>query len=232
MERLRQIFSDDWFELLKPFLLSSEFKNIAMSLKREVSSGVAITPNFADMFRAFKETPRFGTHTIIMGQDPYPGVDNGVPIADGIAFSSRTALKCPKSLQYIYDAIDQQIYNGTNFDITNTYDLTKWSKQGILLLNSSFSTTLGKAGAHVNLWHPFTKYVIEAITDDREDLGIIFMGSQAKSYIPFIKGKSHTVFECEHPMAAGYRGGKWDSKAVFARLDSYQNFKNNIKIKW
>lgn len=69
MKRLKEIFGEQWFEFLKEFLVSQEFRNIGMTLKKYQEAGFKLTPNFADMFRAFKECPLDKMHSIVLGMD-------------------------------------------------------------------------------------------------------------------------------------------------------------------
>jgi uracil-DNA glycosylase len=198
-------------------------------------SGTRITPRFPDTFRAFKECKWDDLHTVILGQDPYPGIiDNTTPVADGLAFSSRYSKTCPKSLAQVVRAIDIDIYNSTGYDIGDDFDLSRWANQGILLLNTALSLPLGhKSGAHVNLWHPFITYVLKTINERKDSVAFILMGRYAKAYKPLLKNETFAIYSCEHPSASVYRtGGKWDHEGVFKAVDSFHKSINNLSISW
>lgn len=169
---------------------------------------------------------------------PYPGVlKNGKFVADGLAFSSRNSIpitdRCPKSLDYVLNAVDEDIYSDASTHLADTYDLTKWANQGILLLNTSLSLPIGeKAGAHIALWRPFILAVLEILSIQKEQTAYILMGAKARAYESYITDKSSFVVKCDHPAAAAYTGGKWDHQSVFFRVDAYHRAMNNIKIDW
>lgn len=156
----------------------------------------------------------------------------GELVADGIAFSSKNSETCPKSLNYILEAIDQDIYNLEGFELGKSYDLTKWANQGILLVNCGLTTTIGKAGAHIQLWSPFINYLFNLLNLKKDNLGVILMGSHARKNKNLFTNETFKVFECEHPASAAYRGGKWNHNHVFKELTEFQKTKNNIEIKW
>ena len=44
-------------------------------------------------------------------------------------------------------------------------DLTPWTRQGVLLLNTALTVREGEAGSHCDIWQPFTDEVIRAVCD-------------------------------------------------------------------
>lgn len=232
-EKLKQMFGDGWYHLLKDYLGSVSFRNIGERLYRMSKDKVEITPRFPDTFRAFKECPLNAFHSVVLGMDPYPGrVPNTVHyVADGLAFSSRNSVTCPKSLQYIFHAIDEDIYGKAGYYPEN-FDLKRWANQGILLLNCALSLPMGeKAGAHIELWSDFITYVLQSINKERSGIGFILMGSYARNYKKLLTNDTFGIYECEHPSRANYTG-KWDHNKVFLGLKGYQKMMNNIDIVW
>lgn len=234
MKKLEEMFEKGWYEQLSPFFNTETFKNIGKQLVREAKAGATITPKFNDTFRAFKECRWSSLHTVIVGLDPYPGKNpNNSLIADGLAFSARESMSCPKSLRYILEALDSGVLGGQGYNLTDGFDLTHWARQGILLLNSALTLPLGaKAGAHVELWRPFITHVLKHINEHKDSIGAVFFGSVARSYMPLLTNQTYFVASCEHPSAANYHGGKWAHEDVLTRLTAFHNAFNNIKIEW
>lgn len=236
MSKLKEMFEDGWYKVLESHLQSQAFREIGFRLKEMSKNKVEITPRFEDTFRAFKECSWENLHTVLIGQDPYPGVidrQKRIYVADGLAFSSRYSEKIPKSLAHIYTAVDQDIYNGESLDITDTFDLVKWANQGILLLNAALSFPVGqKSGAHVNLWQPFISYVLKTINGRKDSIAFGLFGSYAKAYKPFLNNDTFGVYTCEHPAAADYRMSTWKHEGIFKAIDGFQKSMNNINIKW
>jgi uracil-DNA glycosylase len=193
-----------------------------------------MTPKFSDTFRAFKECPWDKLHTVLLGQDPYPGkIDKTTYVADGLAFSSKNSKSCPKTLNYILESIDRDIYEGKGYELAKTTDLTAWANQGILLLNTALSFPIGqKSGAHVDLWHPFISYVLKTINEKKSAIAVGLFGGYAKQYQRLLTNDSFGVYVAEHPCAASYRGGKWRDNNIFRSIDGYHKFINNIFIQW
>jgi len=114
-------------------------------------------------------------------------------------------------------------------------DLTRWARQGVLLLNSALSTHVGKTGVHLNLWHPFIHYVFTMLAQYNTGIIFILLGANAKLWKPVINQKSNYILEASHPASASYRGlEEWDCNKVFSKtnsiLESNQGF--NEKILW
>lgn len=227
------MFPNGWYNQLQDHLHSESFRGIARETIRLQKQGVELTPKIKDTFRAFVECPYDRLHTIILGMDPYPGkVDKNNYVADGIAFSSRYSKTCPKSLNYLLEVIDRDIYDGKGYHLTQNFDLTRWANQGILLLNCALSLPIKeKSGFHIPLWHPFITYVLQTISR-KDNIGVILMGGKAKEYQYLLKNPSWAIYTCEHPSAANYHGGNWRDEGVFKALVAYHKAINNIKINW
>lgn len=233
MNKLKEMFGNGWYEALSEYLHSPDFRNVGQTLLKLSKSNIEITPKFKDTFRAFKECPWENLNTVILGMDPYPGkIDTNTYIADGIAFSSRDSKTCPKSLQYIFGAINRDIYGNAGY-YTQDFNLTRWSEQGILLLNCALSLPIkGSSGEHLELWRLFTTKVLSIINERKSNIGFILMGAHAKVYKKLLTNNSFAVYTCNHPSSANYNGGKWSDESVFKALDGYHRSINDIKINW
>lgn len=239
--KYEKFFGKDWAHVLSPFLASSRYYQIGAELKRQKEEGIDITPGFENIFRAFKECPMYKLHSVIIGQDVYPGKNkDGTFVADGIAFSANQCAKAPASLNSIQEAIDTSVYNGEYMPVATynherdeaTWDLKYLANDGMLLINCAYTTIAGRPNEHIPLWKPFTEFLISTLNEKRDGLGIIMMGSQARSHKGLITNPTHVVFECEHPAAAMYKKRKWEHNDVFAALTDYQKRTNNITINW
>jgi uracil-DNA glycosylase len=117
-----------------------------------------ITPQPNDIFNFARATPYDKVKVVILGQDPYPKKGD----AHGLAFSSLSP-KIPSSLRNIYKCLEKQKHIDT---MPTTHDLTYWAEQGVLLLNTSLTTCVGNANAHVHIWKEFTDELIRHISYD------------------------------------------------------------------
>ena len=227
--------------MLNPFLSSKEYAKIGIELVRQKKGGLDITPGFDNIFRAYLECPWHKVHTVILGQDVYFTKNKDKTyVADGIAFSARECSEPPSILNSIFEAIDTSVYNGdyTTTAVYNhnrkeaTWDLNRWARNGILLINCSYTTVVGTPGSHMALWKPFTEFVLKLLNDRKDSLGIVLMGPEAQSYETVFTNLSHHTFECEHPATALYKQRKWNHRDVFADLTKFQKKTNNITIDW
>lgn len=231
-DKLEKMFERGWYEQLRPFLYSDAFKKIGKELVYQSKQLKEITPAFENTFRAFKECRWDQVHTVILGQDPYPGkILNNNYVADGLAFSSRLSQKAPSSLSYIFHAVQEDIK--MNDYQVESYDLKRWASQGILLLNCALSLPLDKSHNHIMLWQPFIAHVLKIINSRKDSVAFALMGSYAKKYKPLLTNDTFAVYECEHPSAANHRSDRdWHHDQIFYKIDGFQKFKNGIFIKW
>lgn len=127
-----------------------------------------VYPASADVFR-FTTTPLRDVKVVILGQDPYHGPGQ----ADGLAFSVRDGVKIPPSLRNICHELVTDVGieaaggHGRfgHLCTMRTGDLTPWTRQGVLLLNTALTVRQGEPGSHLAQWQPFTDEVVRAVVD-------------------------------------------------------------------
>lgn len=177
--------------------LTEETHNVLTQYKDELSSAISkisgissIAPIPANIFAAFRECPIEETRVCIIGQDPFPDSNNGVPYANGLSFSTDRAAPIQRSTKMIYNNL---IHTAEITDMPKHGDLTAWAKQGVLLFNTILTTEIGKSAAHKDIWLPYTKKIV----DELKKRGVIFIcfGTYAKNLV----GKGATIFSWGHP---------------------------------
>jgi len=226
-EKLSQKLKESgWSDLLKSFLVSEDFKSIFCTLEQTVQDGLRFTPPLKDVFRAFEACPYDKLRVVIVGQDPYPQLG----VADGIAFSCSKTGKPEASLRYIQEAIQRTVYQDVKAD--QSADLSRWSNQGVLLLNTALTTQVGKVGKHYDIWHPFIMFLIDILNYKRNDITWIFMGKKASEYSNFLFLNPNQLF-CSHPASAAYaRQQQWDCNDVFNQCNKLQELAGLPAIIW
>ena len=215
-----------WGKVLKPFIFSGDFDDIISQLARMSLDGKRFTPTLKQMFRAFEECPYSELKVVMVGQDPYPQFG----VADGIAFSCSNSGELQPSLRFILNEINRTVYNGHpgSLDV----DLTRWSNQGILMLNAALTTTIGKTAQHYALWKPFIAYVFDHLTWNNNGLIYVYMGKQAQEWADCVNDNNYK-FYVSHPASAAYNNEeKWDSKNVFVEVNELAKKQWNYSIKW
>ena len=150
-----------------------------------------------DVFKAFDLTPMNEVKVVIIGQDPYPQtMDNGLPLAQGLAFSVPRDQPIPRSLNNIFKHMEQTL---PNFNRPSSGDLTSWATQGVLLLNAALTVVPGHPGSHEKLWRPFVREVLRTLSQSNSKIIYLLWGSKAKSLRSSIMGDP-IIFESSHPV--------------------------------
>jgi uracil-DNA glycosylase len=105
--------------------------------------------------------------------------------------------------------IVKELSDDLGLEVKNHADLAKWTNQGVLLLNRTLTTRVGKAGAHSKLgWDQFTSEALIELAK-RNKLVFILWGSPA---IALGREVAQTAKDCRlvesaHPSPlSAYRG--------------------------
>ena len=172
------------FETKKPY-----FKKIKDHLISDNAEGKIVLPEPKNFFRAFDLCELNKVKVVIIGQDPYhtPGVPNG------LAFSVNKNQKLPPSLINIFRELESDL------GIQNYIgDLSAWSRQGVLLLNTCLSVCAGLPASHSNIgWENFTNAAIEEI-QKKKNIIFLLWGKHAQQKKAFIQ-EDNFILEAAHP---------------------------------
>ncbi|WP_316829789.1 uracil-DNA glycosylase [Pedobacter aquatilis] len=196
---LEEEFEKDYMKSLKAFLLEEKEK------------GHQVYPKGADIFNALNTTPFDKVKVVILGQDPYHGVNQ----AHGLSFSVQKGVPVPPSLKNIYKELETDIIG---FKTPQHGNLMHWAEQGVLLLNATLTVRAAEAGSHQNRgWEIFTDEIIKALSTKREHLVFLLWGKYAQQKAALIDQKKHYVLTAAHPSPFsaynGFFGSKHFSKA-------------------
>lgn len=216
---------NDWDEVLAPLLESELYASIREFLKKEYSSKI-IYPPMHDIFNAFKYTPYSKVKAVILGQDPYHGEGQ----AHGLCFSVKEGVAPPPSLVNIYKEIESDL--GIKIKNKNCGDLTKWAKEGVMLLNTTLTVREGQANSHSNCgWQAFTDEVIKLLAKREEPIVFILWGANARSKKKFIDKNKHFILESVHPSPLSAYNGFFGCKH-FSKTNELLKSKNIPPIDW
>ena len=198
-----------WDEALAPLFESENYKKIHDFLKEEYTHHV-VYPDMYDIFNCFRLTPLDSVKAVILGQDPYHNEGQ----AHGLCFSVREGVEPPPSLVNIF----KELHDDVGCTVPKSGDLTKWAKEGVLLLNTALTVRAHRANSHKDCgWTWFTDSVIKLVSDRREHVVFILWGANARSKKPLIDRTKHLVLECAHPSPLsafnGFFGCRHFSKA-------------------
>lgn len=213
-----------WKKYLEDDLKSEYMLKLKSFLKHEYDMKKIIYPNANEYFFALDTTPLNKVEVVILGQDPYHGPGQ----AHGLCFSVRAGVKNPPSLVNIF----KEIHGDLGIPIPTDGDLTRWAKQGVLLLNSVLTVEKEKAASHQGKgWEKFTDKVIQVVNEKCENVVFILWGAYAQKKAAFVDRKRHLVLECVHPSPLSSHRGFFGSKP-FSKANAYLKKQGKKQIDW
>lgn len=213
-----------WDVILNEFIDSKSFETLMSEINRLHKEG-NLTPSTKQIFRSFYECPYEKLSVLILGQDPYCEENE----ADGLAFSCGNSKKSTPILNVIFDEIKNTYYKDECWYAWEP-DLTRWAKQGVLLLNASLTTEINKINMHPVIWKPFMEYLFNKLSKN-DNIVYIFVGAVAKEWAKKIPESNQKLY-CYHPASALYNDGIWESNDVFFRTNEILESYNKTKIIW
>ena len=216
---------ESWLKFIKSEFDKEYMKNIKNSILNYKKSGKIIYPKNNEIFNAINLTEFEETKVIILGQDPYHGPGQ----AHGLSFSVKDGIKPPPSLINIFKEIESDL--SINVEKENG-NLTRWAKQGVLLLNSLLTVEKGKPLSHKEIgWETLTDKIIEVLNQNKRGLVFILWGSHARSKKYLISQNKNLIIESSHPSPLSAHRGFIGSKP-FSRTNKYLVKNNMNPINW
>ena len=217
------MIGNDWDNELSVIWNSPNFNKFYNNILRLYNNDIIYPPKNL-IFNALKITPFKDVKVVIVGQDPYHGEGE----AHGLSFSVQKGIKLPPSLKNIY----KELYDDLNIKPSLDGDLSKWAKEGVLLLNATLTVKKDTPNSHSKLgWEAFTDYVIKKLNSKETPVVFILWGNFARSKKKLITNPKHLVIESAHPSPFSARYGFFGSKP-FSKTNDFLK-KNNIKeIDW
>ncbi|MEI6396761.1 MAG: uracil-DNA glycosylase [Candidatus Taylorbacteria bacterium] len=207
-------------EFMKPY-----FVELTEFVKEEYKQ-TTVYPPPEDIFRAFDLCPFDNVKVVILGQDPYHGVNQ----ANGLCFAVHEGMKLPPSLQNIFKEIKADL--GINPIAVADGDLSRWAKQGVLLLNATLTVRAGQPGSHQgNGWEEFTDTVVRELSEKKEHIVFILWGNYAKNKGAAIDRSKHLVLEAAHPSPFSAYNGFFGCKH-FSKANKYLKENGLGEIDW
>ena len=200
---------NDWDEILKGEFDKEYYQSIRKFLKSEYETHT-IYPNMYDIFNALKYTPYRSVKVVIIGQDPYHGPNQ----AHGLCFSVQDGIAPPPSLVNIFKEINSDL----GIPVPNHGNLTKWAKEGVLLLNNVLTVRAASPNSHKGKgWEQFTDCVISHLNEREKPIVFLLWGANAKTKARLITNPNHLILTSVHPSPLsaynGFFGCKHFSKA-------------------
>jgi uracil-DNA glycosylase len=204
---------ESWKEILKDEFKKPYFKQIIQHIKTEKEQGKLVYPPGPLIFNAFEQTPFDLVKVVLLGQDPYHGPKQAM----GLSFSVPDGVAKPPSLINIF----KELHDDVGVPVPHSGNLTKWAKQGVMLLNASLTVRAGEANSHSKIgWHQFTNTVIEKISSGKENVVFLLWGRFAQEKTELIETKKHHILKAAHPSPFAADKGFFGCRH-FSKTNSY-----------
>jgi len=219
---MKAIFTD-WRDLIKEEFKKPYYKELMSFLKTEYEQNI-IYPSKENIFEAINLTPYKDVKVVILGQDPYQTPN----FAHGLSFSVNIGVTIPRSLNNIYKELNSDL----NCYIPNHGNLTKWAKQGVLLLNSSLTVRKGESNSHQGKgWEIFTDKIISLLNEKETPLVFLLWGRNARNKKDLITNYKHLILESPHPSPFSANSGFFGSKP-FSKTNQFLSKHGQTQIDW
>jgi len=213
-----------WKQYLKSEFEKPYFAKLTENVRNEYKNGLCFPPAKL-VFNAFNLCPFNKVKVVILGQDPYHELGQAM----GLSFSVPDGIMLPPSLQNIY----KEIHSDLGKPIPTSGDLTRWAKQGVLLLNATLTVRAHEANSHQALgWQNFTDAAIETINTHREHIVFMLWGGFARSKKRLIDANRHCIIESVHPSPLSANRGGWFGQHQFSRCNAYLKQQGLDEIDW
>jgi ATP-dependent DNA helicase PIF1 len=227
--------SPAWRAITDPYLASPAGARLQTTLTARAAVA-PIAPAPEDVFAALRVCPDpAAIRVIFLGQDPYPTAGH----AHGLAFSVRpSVVKLPPSLNNIFKELqaDLSLSAPTTQRIPTSGCLLPWTAQGVLLLNTVLTVTIGAARSHAGLgWEELTAQLLAAVLQAAPHVVVIAWGNDAQRRLdhPAVaRHKSrHTILAAPHPSPLSAHTGFFGSRP-FSQTNAALTAHGQAEIRW
>jgi len=213
-----------WKKVLSTEFEKPYFHELTKAVKQEYTSHTCY-PKGKAIFSAFDACPFRDVKVVILGQDPYHGINQ----ANGMCFSVQKGIALPPSLVNIY----KELVNDIGISYPQHGDLSHWANQGVLLLNAVLTVRANQAASHQKLgWETFTNAVIEKISTEKEGVVFLLWGGFAKKKAKLIDASKHHILTSGHPSPLSANRGYWFENKHFSKTNEVLQIQGKETIDW
>ncbi|MGM0323235.1 uracil-DNA glycosylase [Enterococcus sp. AZ078] len=201
---MKEIIHNSWQTILTDEFEKEYYQKLRNFLKKEYTTQ-KIHPDMYHIYEALELTPYEKVKVVILGQDPYHGVNQ----AHGLSFSVQQGVKIPPSLNNIY----KELQSDLGISPVKHGNLVSWAKQGVLLLNTVLTVREGQAYSHRGKgWEILTDKIIEKLNEREKPIVFILWGKPAQEKMKMIDKSRHIILTSAHPSPLSAHRGFLGSK--------------------
>jgi len=218
------LIANNWYNLLKDDFETAEYKKLEKFLTEEYNTKT-IYPKPEKVFNALNLVKYTDVKVVIIGQDPYHNPKQ----AHGLSFSVEEDINLPPSLINIYKELNSDL----GCYIPNNGNLTKWAKQGVLLLNSVLTVQQNSPNSHKGKgWEKITTKIIDLLNKREDPVIFLLWGGCAKQIGKNIDTNKHFVLTAVHPSPLSANQGGWFGCKHFSKTNEILIKLNKQPIDW
>ena len=218
------LITKNWYEKLTSVFNSEKYAELEKFLNAEYTNKT-IYPEPKNVFNALNLVKFEDVKVVIVGQDPYHNPNQ----AHGLSFSVEKDVNIPPSLQNIYKELKADL----NCYIPNNGNLTKWAKQGVLLLNSVLTVEKNKPNSHKGKgWELITTEIIKKLNERNQPVIFLLWGGNAKAFTKYIDCNKHYILTAVHPSPMSANQGGWFGCKHFSKTNEIINKLGKSEIDW
>lgn len=217
------LINKDWLDLFRDEFKKDYFISLKQFIEDEYTNKT-IFPQYDNIFRAFNLLKPDEVKVVIIGQDPYHGLNQ----ANGLAFSVCDRCKIPPSLKNIY----KELIDDINCEMPANGNLTLWAEQGVLLINSVLTVQESEPNSHKEKgWEVLTDNIIKKLSDRYENIVFILWGAPSQKKEKLIDSNQHCILKSAHPSPLSAYRGFFGSKP-FSKTNHYLKEHKKQTIDW
>lgn len=193
-EELLEQLDDKWRAMIPGIDERKYWDSIVEGINESIENKHFVMPGLNKIFAALNDIDLSSFRVLMIGQDPYPTPG----MATGHAFSVKDGKFIPASLKNIFAEIDRCYDSTLATDRQTEGDLSLWTEQGVLLLNSVLTIGVGRY-QHLSIgWKNFTNEIVSYL-DKNYTFVTIALGSDAQKVADRLERNEHLVVKAGHP---------------------------------
>ena len=213
-----------WGRVLADEWEAPYFRQLTDFVRQEYRQRQVFPPG-SQIFAAFDAAPFEAVKVVILGQDPYHGAGQ----ANGLCFSVNEGVPMPPSLLNIF----KEVHDDVGAPIPASGDLSRWARQGVLLLNATLTVAAHQPGSHQGKgWEQLTDAAVRCLATRREHIVFMLWGAYAKRKGAFIDRTRHLVLTAAHPSPLSANRGGWFGQHHFSLANDYLTRHDQQPIVW